>query len=176
MKRREFVASVIASGIAVPALAEQSHHHGRRVDGPNANASVSFGYWQQFDRFPTNNDRTRNGHELIPHVARVKAGGTVNFIIAGFHQVIVYGPGVKPDDINTSMLTSTTGTPPPGVMFPPLIDDPTGRVYRGLDPSTQPQDRVEVVHFPNRGLHLVICGVLPHFATDRMFGWVRVSG
>ena len=44
---------------------------------------------------------------------------------------------------------------------------------------SQLQDRVETVHFPNRGLFLVICGVLPHFfdaATNRfeMFGYVRV--
>jgi hypothetical protein len=24
------------------------------------------------------------------------------------------------------------------------------------------------------GLHLVICGVVPHFVNDDMFGWVRV--
>ena len=35
------------------------------------------------------------------------------------------------------------------------------------------QDRVEVVHFPEKGLYLVICGVLPHF-DDGMYGWVKV--
>ena len=51
-----------------------------------------------------------------------------------------------------------------------------GRVYRGLDPSLPLlalQDRVEAVHFPEKGLYLVICGVLPHFQDD-MYGWVRV--
>jgi hypothetical protein len=31
-----------------------------------------------------------------------------------------------------------------------------------------------VVQFPNRGTYLVICGVLPHFAVDGMYGFVRV--
>ena len=98
----------------------------------------------------------------------------MNFIIAGFHHVIVYAPGTEVSDINTA-LTVPVGVPP----GPPLIDDPTNRVYRGVDPSRQPtQDRVEVVRFPNPGLYLVICGVLPHFAPpppmQPMHGYVRV--
>jgi hypothetical protein len=54
-----------------------------------------------------------------------------------------------------------------------MINDPEGRVYAGLDPSLQDRDRVEVVEFPNPGLHLVICGVLSHFQGG-MFGYVRV--
>jgi uncharacterized cupredoxin-like copper-binding protein len=54
-----------------------------------------------------------------------------------------------------------------------LIADPNRRVYRGLDPSLQPADRVEVVHFAEPGTYLVICGVLPHFQAG-MYGFVRV--
>lgn len=181
MNRRGFFVSLLAGSVASPALAGQGHNHAA-VDGPLANATVSFGQWQSspaFDRFPANNDRTRNGHQLIPNEATIKAGGTVNFIIGGFHQVLVYAPGTEPTDINTTLVTSVTN--PPG---PPLIDDPTNRVYRGLDPSTLPllrapvpaalQDRVEVVHFANPGRYLVMCGVQPHFVNDRMFGWVKV--
>lgn len=172
MKRREFVASVIASGLAAPALAADDHHHDR-IEGSNANATVSFGFWTHFDRFAGEggpNDRFKNGHALIPHIAKIKAGGSVNFIIAGFHHVIVYGPGTDPADINATMVVPV-GVPP----GPPLINDPTNRVYRGLDPSRQPtQDRVEVVGFPNSGLFLVICGVQPHFVVDNMYGWVKV--
>ena len=76
---------------------------------------------------------------------------------------------------------------------PPLIDDATNRIYRGIDPTVFPflqgppqqgpidppaqpvlQDRVEVVHFPNPGTYLVICGVLPHF-NDGMVGYVKVN-
>ena len=73
----------------------------------------------------------------------------------------------------------------PGAPAPPavgLIDDPAGRVYRGLDPrilnpATAPnqlfQDRVEVVGFSKRGTYLVICAVNVHF-NDGMYGWVKV--
>jgi hypothetical protein len=172
MKRREFVASVLASGLAAPALADEGHRHGK-VDGPLASATVSFGHWLQFDRFAGAggpNDRTKNGHQLIPHEVKIKAGGTVNFIIAGFHQPIVYAPGTRPTDINAG-LTVPVGVPP----GPLLIDDPTNRVFRGADPSRQPtQDRVEVVVFPTPGRYLVICGVQLHFVNDSMFGYVRV--
>jgi len=115
------------------------------------------------------NDRTRNGHQLIPFESKIKAGGTVNFVIAGFHHVLVYAPGTQPGDINTSLLASVTV--PPG---PPLINEPNNRIYRGLDPSMFPQDRVEMVQFAHPGTYLVICGVLPHFANDGMFGFVKV--
>ncbi len=188
MKRREFVTSVLATGLAAPAAAavssKQDEHHHRPLSGPLASATVSFGHWRQFDRVTAAlgpNDRTQNGHALIPHEVFIKAGGTVNFIIGGFHQVIVYGPGTKPEDINPLLIIP--GSAPPG-----LIDDPTNRVYRGIDPRILPllnivpqtmpptmlQDRVEVVVFPNPGRHLVICGVVPHFVNDGMFGFVRV--
>ena len=173
MKRREFVASIVAGGLAVPAMANQEENHDHRpVDGPLANATVSFGQWRSdppVDRFPNLNPRQQNNHQLIPFEAKIKAGGAVNFVIAGFHHVLVYGPGTRPEDINASMTVAVTA--PPG---PPLINDPNNRVYRGLDPSLQPQDRVEVVHFANDGVYLVICGVQPHFVNDHMFGYVRV--
>jgi plastocyanin len=111
-----------------------------------------------------------NHHELISNEVTIKAGGTVNFIISGLHQVIVYGDGTKPENINTTLTTGTTGTP----LGTLLIDDPNNRIYRGLDPSLQPRDRVEVVHFPNPGTYLVICGVRNHFVNDGMFGFVKV--
>jgi hypothetical protein len=169
MKRREFVASVIASGLAAPALAHEGHV---RLEGELANDTVSFGNWSSdppHDRFPNLNDRLRNGHTLTPFTARIRPGGSVNFIIAGFHQVLVYAPGTKPEDINATLTVPVTA--PPG---PPLINDPTNRIYRGLDPSLNPQDRVEVVNFAKAGLYLVICGVQPHFVNDGMFGYVKV--
>jgi len=202
MKRREFIekAGIGSAALAVPALGrarpdtnvtEGEHRHGGDRDdikGPLANATVSFGSWDldsPLDRFPNNSPRTRNYHELIPAEATIKAGGSVNFIIGGFHHVLVYADGTKPEDINRTLLAPTTVQP-----GPPLINDPTNRVYRGLDPSVMPQlpgstptqplqDRVETVRFPSPGRYLVICGVLPHFfdaATGQfvMFGFVKV--
>jgi hypothetical protein len=73
-------------------------------------------------------------------------------------------------DIDVEKTTPSTGTPA-GV---PLIDDPTNRIYRGLDPSLQPRDRGEVVYFPKPGTYLVIRGVQSHFVNDGMFGFVTV--
>ena len=140
------------------------------LDGPLSNATVSFGEWMTpVDRFPNASLPTANHHELIPRVATIKAGGTINFIIAGFHNINVYADGTQPEDINTTLTVPVTQ--PPG---PPLINDPNNRIYRGLDPSLQPRDRVEVVRFANPGTYLVICGVFPHFVNDRMYGFVKV--
>jgi hypothetical protein len=120
---------------------------------------------------------------LIPNVVKIKAGGSVNFIIGGFHHPIVYDDGTQPEDIDVTIPTSPTTTRGPNP-FPRvvLIDDPTNRIYRGLDPSLQPldlggaflQDRVEVVFFPKPGKYLVICGIRGHFVNDGMFGFVEV--
>jgi hypothetical protein len=159
-------------------LAAEDHGHGEKpITGPLANATVTFGGWQSgpapFDRFGTDpNDRTRNHHHLTPNVAKIEEGGTVNFIIGGFHNVLIYDHGVQPQDIDRTDLV-------PG-SAPPLINDSTKRIYRGLDPRTlTTQDRVETVQFATAGVYLVICGVLPHFfnATTmqfEMFGYVRV--
>jgi hypothetical protein len=187
----------VAAGLGVlikpesEALAAEDHRHGGKpLAGPRSNATVTFGSWltdPPFDRFaPADpNDLTRNHHQLTPNVARIEEGGTVNFIIGGFHLILIYDDGTRPEQINRNLLI----TSPP---FPPLIDDPNRRIYRGLDPRTMPayvgasvgafvQDRVETVQFAKRGLYLVICGVLPHFFNEttmqfEMFGHVRVVG
>src|SRR5262245_22481010 len=155
---------------------DHQHNNGKvKPDSLNlgilSNATVSFGAWQAsattpLDRFLANPPGgAGNEHELIPQIALIKAGGSVNFIIGGFHNVNVYDDGTKPSDINTDAIV-------PG-STPPLIDDPNRRIYRGPDPRTQSTDRVEVVYFEEPGTYLVICGVLPHF-NDGMFGFVKV--
>jgi hypothetical protein len=99
MKRRQFVTSVLAGGLSVPAFAaqNQNHDHGEQVDGPLANVNVSFGQWKTspaLDRL-VSTPNSANLHKLIPFEATVKAGGTVNFIIGGFHLIGVYGPGTE---------------------------------------------------------------------------------
>jgi hypothetical protein len=168
-------------------------HLAMAIDGPPANATVSFGQWQtgpaagpppvlELDRFPNLSPGARNNHQLIPNTVTITAGGSVNFIIGGFHQIIIYDDGTQPGDINVNVPTPPTTTRGPKP-FPPvvLIDDPTNRIYRGLDPSLQPrrsgaflQDRVEVVFFPKPGTYLVIDGVRGNFVNDGMFGFVSV--
>ena len=152
-------------------VAGASEHKHQPIAGPLANATVSWGSWPTdppLDRFPNLGAPGKpNVHQLIPNEVKIKAGGSVNYIIAGFHHVLVYDDGTQPGDINPNLLVP--GSSPPG-----LIDDPNHRIYRGLDPRLFPQDRVEVVHFSNPGTFLVICGVVPHFVNDGMFGFVRV--
>jgi plastocyanin len=144
------------------------------ADDPRpTNATVSFGAWQTdppFDRFPENSPGARNQHQVFPKQVRIKAGDVVNFINSGTHQLIVYDDGTKPDDIDPTLTTLSTGDPNDTV----LIDDPTNRIYRGPDPTLFPRDRIEVLHFPNPGTYLVICGLRNHFVEDSMFGFVKV--
>jgi hypothetical protein len=185
MKRRDFVgigigsAAVLAAGGSLNAgkgkERDDDHRGHRPVDGPLSSATVSFGAWSATNPQPL--DRTvlpaapaaPNVHHLIPHTVTIKEGGSVNYIIAGFHQIAAYAPGIRPQDIDTTTLIPIPGAPPEVG----IIDDPTNRIYRGLDPLSVPQDRVEVVHFGRRGVYLVICTISPHFA-ESMYGWVRV--
>lgn len=201
MKRREFVEKAGLGAAALVTLATPGHaraeakpgtrHDHGPISGPLATATVSFGAWSSgIDRFPNRGASARlpnNVHALIPNEVKIKAGGTVNYNIAGFHLVLIYDDGTEPGDINTSLtiVPTTAGAPP-------LINDPRNRIYRGLDPTVLPfllgptqqgpigppfqpqlQDRIEVVHFPNPGKFLVVCGVLPHF-NEGMAGYVNV--
>ena len=194
MKRRDFF-SGLGLGTAVlmtpaiggaakgraptPAAATAEHDHGAEqeaLDGPLANAVVNFGQWKTaptLDRYPNAIlPPTANNHHLLPSRVWIRKGGSVSFIISGLHQILVYGPNVNPADINTSVPTgaATTGVP----LGVPLVNDANNRIYRGPDPSLLGTlDRVESVHFPNRGRYLVICGVLPHFL-EGMYGHVVV--
>jgi plastocyanin len=185
MYRRQFVEKLGAGWAAllsVPAVltaaatradAAQRHEHGP-IDGPLAQATVAFGQWNgnatpvPFDRFGADpNNRNQNHHVLAPFEATIKAGGAVSFIISGFHNVVVYDDGTQPQQIDATKII-------PGSVPPGLIDYPTGRIFRGVDPRTVPQDRIENVTFPNPGRYLVLCAVVPHFVNDNMYGYVRV--
>jgi plastocyanin len=153
-------------------------------DGRQTNATVSFGQWQADPESDPPLDRLLgnplmgigNNHELIPKVVKIKAGGAVNFIISGLHNVAVYDDGTLPAEIDTTLLLPGAGGG--------IINDPTNRIYRGVDPnatespspllSLPSRDRVEVVLFPKPGKYLVICGVRNHFVEDDMFGFVVV--
>ncbi|HEY7445714.1 MAG TPA: hypothetical protein VH701_25030 [Vicinamibacterales bacterium] len=170
-------------------------HNHQPISGDLANATVSFGQWRTgiipagvdpagnplpelppLDRYtPGPIDPRYNSHLVAPFVTTIKASGSVNFVIAGLHQVAVYGPGTKPENIDTAAIRLMQGPPfnAPPVGPLPLINDTRNRIYVGPDPSLLPLDRVEVVHFPNPGRYLVICAFLFNFL-DNMYGWVRV--
>jgi plastocyanin len=165
------------------------------IDGPLANATVSFGQWDPNDPdlIPTNPgevplDRLLqdpgvgrgNNHELIPNTATIKAGGAVNFIISGGHVVAVFDDGTEPEDItDTTSIEPATSCPQTAGG---ILTFSTGRIYRG--PCFAPaasnttsdvrRDGVEVVQFKKPGTYLVICARKNHFVNDDMFGFVRV--
>lgn len=159
---RRNVLKLAAAGSFTTALSGQDEH--KEIQGPLAQATVSFGQWRtdtpldRLDGVPP----TANNHQLVPNQVTIKAGGAVNFVIAGFHNVMVYDDGTQPQDIDTTKLRDSL-----------LIDDPNNRIYRGLDPRSQSQDRVEVVQFSKPGTFLMACGVLAHFRAG-MFGFVKV--
>ncbi len=181
MKRLSIIAlcmvAIFAVGISTYFVFPQGKHvHAQQVrednddrGGPLDSATVTFGGWMTpLDRFPNSNPIAANHHALTPKTVKIKAGGTVNFVIGGFHNVVVYDDGTQPADINVNL------TVPPTNGGPPLINDPNRRIYRGLDPSLQSQDRVETVVFERPGTYLVICAVRPHFVNDGMYGFVKV--
>ena len=203
MKRREFFRKAGIGSAALVTLGSPARSHAASqshaqlhpaASGPLATATVSFGAWTQLpgtgtlNRFPNVGQAAgvaNNVHAMIPDEVKIKAGGSVNFIIAGFHLLAIYDDGTKPGHINTNLTIPLTITPP----APPIINDPNNRIYFGLDPSALPrlappnppvapaspplQDRIEVVHFPDPGTFLVICAVLPHFQGG-MYGYVNV--
>lgn len=113
-------------------------------------------------------------HHVLPKTIEVKAGGVVNFAVAGFHQIFVYYPGKSVEDV---LIANPTAL---------FIDDLTDLYYRGLVPgggplgtpvTTNPSNavnRLEPVAFFEPGVYLVICNVRPHFL-DGMYAFVRVT-
>jgi plastocyanin len=116
-------------------------------------------------------------HHVLPRTIEIKAGGVVNFAVAGFHQIVVYQPGVEADDI----------VAPP---FPPnlFVNYNLGTAYYvGINPNDanpatpvtpatlfNGENRLESVSFSQPGVYLVICNVTPHF-NDGMYAYIRVT-
>lgn len=144
------------------------------IDGPLANATVSFGEWKTdppLDRLvgdPAGG--VGNNHALIPQIVTIKEGGSVNFNISGGHVVAVYDDKTQPEDINTTNIepAASCATSAGGV-----LSDSNSRIYRGPC-FTGRRDGVEVVQFSKPGTYLVICARKNHFERDDMFGFVRV--
>jgi plastocyanin len=117
-------------------------------------------------------------HHILPNTIEVKAGGVVNFIVAGFHQIVVYNPGTDIDDIVIPEF-------PPNLFVNYQLST---AYYVGLNPdnanpATDPapanrfngENRTEAISFTEPGVYLVICNVTPHLR-DRMFAYIKVSG
>lgn len=116
-------------------------------------------------------------HHVLPRTIEIKAGGVVNFAVAGFHQIIVYQPGIQASDIVAPA-------------FPPnlFMNYNLGTAYYvGINPRNanagtpaapatvfNGDNRIESVSFSQPGVYLVLCNVTPHF-NDGMYAYVKVS-
>ena len=110
---------------------------------------------------------------MIPDTVKLKQNGVVHFLVAGFHEIVIYNPGKTPDDVAV-------------VQGETFINDPNNRFYQGIIPAGGPlgtaptinpsnaQNRVESVAFLQPGTYLVICDIRTHFENG-MFGYVEVK-
>jgi hypothetical protein len=132
-------------------------------------------------------------HAVVPNDIKVKAGGVVDFGVAGFHDIIIFKPGVTLQDL----LDAGGGVYPdagfpfvfpadPAAPLPPAVAFLTDSIYyRGINPAGGPPEtppvispsnamnRSEPVAFLTPGTYLVICNVRPHLI-DGMYAYVRV--
>ena len=166
-----------------PALADDKDSPPRRI------VTVGFGAGMN-----TNQPGNPANHHVIPDTVRVNVGDVVNFAVAGFHIIRVYGNGVKISDIKAIIPDECEINPVPPATFPatcgapPVPVVPTGTLniyYQGINGLVSPQpgppfalpspatNRIETVSFLEPGRYLVICAVLPHF-NDKMFAWIDV--
>lgn len=133
-------------------------------------------------------------HVVLPNEIKVKVGGVVDFGIAGFHDIIIFKPGVKLQDLIDAGGGQLPTFPPvfvfppdPGVALPPNLAFLAEKIYyRGINPAGGPaanppvanpdnsMNRREPVSFVDAGTYLVICNVRPHLL-DGMFAYVQVQ-
>lgn len=131
-------------------------------------------------------------HAILPRRISVKEGGVVDFGVAGFHDIIIFKPGVKLQDLRDAGGGDFPAFPPVFVFQPdpaqpfnaPSLADKV--YYRGLNPAGGPagtpvqpnptnvMNRSEPVAFLEPGTYLVICNVRPHLL-DGMYAYVKVT-
>ena len=107
----------------------------------------------------------------MPGTVTIDVGGRVTFNIVNPHQISIYEPGKRPEDVDTTALVAMpAGCPNPGGAA--RINDTDGLVAAYLQPCNAP--RTPIVHqFDEPGRYLVICSFNPHFQIG-MYGWVVV--
>ena len=171
MNRRELSSLLLLAAVGAGARSAWAHegHEGEAESSAReplpVSVTVSFGAGLN-----TAQPGNAANHHILPRWIPLRKRGVVNFVVAGFHQVTVYSPGKRVEDVMPA---------DPGGLF---VNDPDRRFYLGIAPAVPPEgsvnpsnavNRVESVSFPKSGTYLVICNVLPHFR-DGMFAYVRV--
>ena len=186
------IVSVVARTAAVAAFALSSLYaaaeeaHEKHKDS-QATASFGRGLNTAQPGNPVN-------HVVLPKEIRIKAGGVVDFAVAGFHDIVIFKPGVTLEDLIQAGGGQYPSTPPAFVIPPnPTVALPAAIAfladsifYRGINPAGGPlqtvvtgnpangSNRLEPVGFLERGTYLVICNIRPHLL-DGMYAYVKVE-
>lgn len=133
-------------------------------------ATMRFGQSDVGSPFPPSAAHDQSPHakdNVVPRTVVIDRGGTVTFDVpAGVHQIAIYAPGTKPEDINTAVLIPLC----PG-STPRVINDATNRVALITHACGSPWQAQ--YRFDTPGRYLVICAFLSHFQVG-MYGWIEV--
>lgn len=133
-------------------------------------------------------------HAILPQHIKVKVGGVVDFSVAGFHDIIIFKPGLDLDDLVAAGSGELPSFPPvfvlppdPATPLPPELAFLADAIYyRGINPAGGPPatpatisplnsiNRSEPVAFLEKGTYLVICNVRPHLLNG-MYAYVKVN-
>lgn len=77
-------------------------------------------------------------HVSLPKLIKIKAGGVVNFTVAGFHGIIIFKPGFKREDLDPFIPAAGTFVFPRDLTAP-LSGDQASLAdqiyYRGINPA-----------------------------------------
>lgn len=151
-------------------------------NGIPGNATVRFGEADVGSPFPPVPGHDASYHakdKVYPRTVVIRAGGSVTFEMAVFHQVAIYDRGIGADDIDVSATVDLTAPPPapPGTVIIPdfIVDDAAGRLalsdfsFAPLTWTSPPGT------FDEPGTYFVICTVVPHFVDANMYARVIVK-
>jgi hypothetical protein len=143
------------SGIAALMLVQTPTARAHDDDGP-VSVTVSFGAGLN-----TAAPGNHANHKVLPKTIHVRAGGVVNFVVAGFYWIWAYNPGKRVSDV---LVLDPSAT---------FINDTAGLYFQGVSPLPPPPgvtlptsnafNRVESISFATPGRYLVICNVTGHF-------------
>lgn len=185
--RASALAILVSAALVAPlGIAGDDHDHGD--DNKRSNVAASFGRGLN-----TAQQGNPVGHIVLPNEIRVKVGGVVDFGVSGFHDIVIFKPGFKLQDLIDAGGGQYPLTPPVFVIPPNPADALPANLafladkiyYRGINPAggplaTVPADnpdndsnRREPVAFLEKGTYLVICNVRPHLL-DGMHAYVKV--
>lgn len=117
-------------------------------------------------------------HHILPREIALRKDGVVTFMVAGFHQIIIFDQGVVQGQIAVppTGLFIFDSAPPSSLPVHYQGLRPAGGPPPGIASTTNPsnaQNRIESVSFSKTGDYLVICNVRTHFV-DGMWAIVKV--